>query len=310
MTGRDTGQFENDATPQAEHVNDTDAFLDSLGRGVDPSDGADPLAGLFLDLRAEVEQPMPDAPSVEHVSAPKLTAIDGGRAEATAKRRTFGGSASPKQMNPWAAGLIGAAAASALVVGGGVAFLDLGQGSSLREPSTSMSSGNTAAIELASTLEEIEVASQGGDADYLEQLLIQARELVDAMAVNNADAQPAEEHVQREEKPAEPPHTVTETVTVAVTVTQTETVNQPVPSSQTGTPSSSTPTPTQSGQPGQPGTPGHAQDSQSSQPESQPGQPGQPSPGHSAPQNPQPDGQPNHPGGVTVPPVVPAVPGQ
>ena len=309
MTGRDKGQFDNDAT-QVEHVNDTDAFLDALGRGVDPSDGEDPLAGLFLELRAEVEQPMPDAPNVEHVSAPKLTAIDGGRTEATTTRRTSGGSAPRKQMNPWAAGLIGAAAASAMVVGGGVAFLDLEQDSALLETSTSMSPNNTAAIELASTLEEIQVASQGGDADYLEQLLIQARELADAMAANGANTQPAEEHVKREEKPAEPPHTVTETVTVAVTVTQTETVKQPVSSSHTATPSPSTPTSTQPGQSGQPGESGQSQDQQSPQPESQPGQPGQQQPGQGAAQNPQPEGQPGHPGSVTVPPVVPATPGQ
>ena len=310
MTGRDKGQFDNDAT-QVEHVNDTDAFLDALGRGVDPSDGEDPLAGLFLELRAEVEQPMPDAPSVEHVSAPKLTAINGGRTEATTKRRTSGGSAPRKQMNPWAAGLIGAAAASAMVVGGGVAFLDLEQDSALLETSTSMSPNNTAAIELASTLEEIQVASQGGDADYLEQLLIQARELAEAMAADGANTQPAEEHVKREEKPAEPPHTVTETVTVAVTVTQTETVKQPVSSSQTVSPSPSTPTSAQPGPSGQPGEPGQSQDQQSPQPDGQPGQPGQPSqPGQGAAQNPQPEGQPGHPGSVTVPPVVPTTPGQ
>ena len=35
-----------------------DAFLDELARGVDPSDGADELAGLLLGLKAEVEAPI------------------------------------------------------------------------------------------------------------------------------------------------------------------------------------------------------------------------------------------------------------
>ena len=55
-------------TPNAEQLQpliDDDAFLTELSLGNDPSDGADELAALFLELREDVERPMPAAPVVE-----------------------------------------------------------------------------------------------------------------------------------------------------------------------------------------------------------------------------------------------------
>ena len=41
-----------------------DVFLTELSRGVDVSDGEDPLADLFLALRDEVESDMPPTPAL------------------------------------------------------------------------------------------------------------------------------------------------------------------------------------------------------------------------------------------------------
>ena len=41
-----------------------DVFLTELSRGVDVSDGEDPLADLFLALRDEVESDIPPAPAL------------------------------------------------------------------------------------------------------------------------------------------------------------------------------------------------------------------------------------------------------
>ena len=50
---------------QLQPLIDDDAFLTELSLGNDPSDGADELAALFLELREDVERQMPAAPKVE-----------------------------------------------------------------------------------------------------------------------------------------------------------------------------------------------------------------------------------------------------
>ena len=47
---------------QLQPLIDDDAFLTELSLGNDPSDGADELAALFLELREDVERQMPAAP--------------------------------------------------------------------------------------------------------------------------------------------------------------------------------------------------------------------------------------------------------
>ena len=44
-----------------------DVFLTELSRGVDVSDGEDPLADLFLALRDEVESDMPPTPALANL---------------------------------------------------------------------------------------------------------------------------------------------------------------------------------------------------------------------------------------------------
>lgn len=127
----------------------SDAFLDALSRGQDPSAGTDPLAGVLLALKDDVERPMPETPSV--TTAPDV-----------APRR---------RMSPWVSGLIGAAAASAAIVGGGALFYNPG----------AAPGDETTMVELATTLDELEVASENGDQEAAKGLLEQARHLVAEM---------------------------------------------------------------------------------------------------------------------------------
>lgn len=246
MTRRANGQSDDAVTTQFESVGKTDAFLDALARGEDPSGGKDPLAALFLELRDEVERPMPDAPQLSQ--APELASIGGGVSH-------------PKRMNPWAAGLLGAAAASALLVGTGMALFHATPDSPLWGPSTAVFKDRAAAIELASTLEEIEVASQEGDADYLAQLVNQARALVDSMVPAGSSADGRDNGLPREGNPAD----ASRTITVTVTVTPTEAAPQPPVSTQPATPSSAAPS--------SPQAPASSQQPQPSQPQPT-GQPG------------------------------------
>lgn len=127
----------------------SDAFLDTLSHGQDPSAGTDPLAGVLLALKDDVERPMPETPSV--ATAP----------DAAPRRR----------MSPWVSGLIGAAAASAAIVGGGALFYNPGPAPA----------DETTMVELATTLDQLEVARESGDQEAAKGLLEQARQLVAEM---------------------------------------------------------------------------------------------------------------------------------
>lgn len=133
---------------------ETDAFFDALARGEDPSAGSDDVAGLLLALKDDVERPMPEPPSIEL------------------------GDASRARMNPWAAGLIGAAAASAAIIG---------TGAMLYEPAPG-GHDDTTMIELATTLDELEVARESGDDEAARGLIEQARGLVASMKNAPRDA--------------------------------------------------------------------------------------------------------------------------
>ena len=54
-------------TRQDDHMEEfarSDAFFDALMLGDDPSAGTDPLAAALLDLKADVDRPMPPAPQL------------------------------------------------------------------------------------------------------------------------------------------------------------------------------------------------------------------------------------------------------
>lgn len=240
-------------TTQFTAVDSDDAFLTALSRGEDPSAGADPLAGLFLAMRSDVERPMPGAPLIDAaditpadtaaaaaapapVAAP--AANDGAAdelARARARRAAAAGGAHEarstrgvkrskgvKKMNPWVSGLVGAAAGAAVIAGSGVALYNATPGSPLWGPSKAIFGDRAAVVELASTLDQLEVASQAGDSDHVNTLLQQARSLVGSLSSPAGKANSTDES----EPATETPRTTTVTVTVTVTTTP-EAKNEP-----------------------------------------------------------------------------------
>lgn len=160
--------FERDVerdTTSREELMETEAFIAALSRGEDPSRGNDPLAGVLLALRDDVERPAPAAPTVtSEPSEPTVPQEDRGAEvvsldQARAKRY---------RTNPWVAGLVGAAAASVAIVG---------VGSMLYTPEPS----GTTMVELASTLDDLEAANKSGDEEAARTLLDQAQLLIDEM---------------------------------------------------------------------------------------------------------------------------------
>lgn len=147
--------------PGMEDFAESDAFFDALALGDDPSAGTDPLAAALLDLKDDVDRPMPPAPQLAEAgeAAANVASLDAARA-ARPKRR----------VSPWLSGLIGAAAATVVCVGTGAALFDQGG-----------SEQDTTVVELATTLDELEAANQSGDAEAARTLLEQARELVASM---------------------------------------------------------------------------------------------------------------------------------
>lgn len=240
---------------------DDDAFLTALSHGDDPSDGTDPLAALFLELRSDVNRQVPPAPVVA------TDPSDGEGPTPGADAPHASGSATPidrarsrrggRATSPWTAGLIGAAAATALVVGTGAALYGATPGSPLWGPATAVFGDRAAAVELASTLEDLEAANASGDTDHARHLIDQARELVGAMNAGSrgdgrerdggrgAEATTANgERTQESKAPAAPGEssspqageTVTERVTETVTVSVT-------PEAEPGTPRPAQPGP-------------------------------------------------------------------
>ncbi|MEH0146567.1 hypothetical protein V6D40_02660 [Corynebacterium sp. Q4381] len=298
MTRRADEHHEEDATTQFAPVDGTDALLDALARGEDPTHGADPLAGLLLAMKRDIERPMPEEPSVDAVEPEPAEPISlaeqrtkraqtgvGGMGEAAGRRQAT----SPKRtrMNPWAAGFIGAAAASALIAGSGAALYNATPGSPLWGASTAVFGDRAAAVELASTLKEIEVASQAGDSDYLAQLLQQANRLVESMnPVPGPGEGSADDDAARDgERPA------TVTVTVTVSPEQERPAQPDKPAQQEpaapANPSAAQPAPSshQAPQPAQPAQPTQPQQPAPSAQQSQPAQPQSPTNQGQASQN-------------------------
>lgn len=225
---RESGE---DITNQLAPLIEDDEFLTALSRGEDPTGGEDPLAGLLLELRGDVEKQMPPAPVIE--GAEELPAVI---PMSTRRRRT----------GPLLHGLIGAAAATVAIVGVGAALTSTGLiGTSVSENST--------AVELASTLDELDRSTANGDEDSTRELLEEARRLVGkldaadtksatrstaprASTVTVTATAPAPEPSSAEPAPAET-ITVTEaaptpeqpTVTQYATVTETVVRENPLP---------------------------------------------------------------------------------
>lgn len=222
-----------DIAAQLQPLVDDDAFLTELSLGNDPSAGDDPLAALFLELRDEVEAPMPPAPVVEGADQePEVISL------AAARRRR-------RVSPPWASGLIGAAAATVLLAGGsGAVIYNAGPGSPLHGLNESVfgKSQDAAEVELASSLEEMQDKVAQGDIEGARAVLSDTRKkLKDPSPEVVAKLEAAEKRLeqQRSQKitvtvtvtppPASdaPPSSTAEPGTVTQTLVQTETVQAP-----------------------------------------------------------------------------------
>jgi len=209
---------------QLQPLIDDDAFLTELSLGNDPSDGADELAALFLELREDVERQMPAAPKVEGADLePEVISLSSAR-----KRR--------RRNRPLMSGLIGAAAATVLIAGSGAAIYNAGPGSPLYGMNQSLfSSSDDAFVELASTLEEMDAAAASGDLAGTRALLEEARNLA---ARAQGDRRAAESEASEASRASRANKANTTTVTETVRAPETS------PKSQTPEPSATTETET------------------------------------------------------------------
>ncbi|WP_288866330.1 hypothetical protein [uncultured Corynebacterium sp.] len=232
--------------PGMDEFASSDAFIDALSRGDDPSGGADPLAAALLELKADIDRPLPPAPQLDAGQSPagNVASLEAAR---DAKRK--------RQLSPWLAGLMGAAAATAISVGTGTT--PFGQGA--QDDST--------VVELATTLDELEVASQRGDEAATRDLLEQARGLVASMKDRQHRAGKGDD--------SEAVATVTTTVTSTVTTTSSQVPDELTPAQQPTQAPQTPARPTQPEQPEQSGQPAQ-------RPSAQPGRTsatGSPTPG-------------------------------
>lgn len=247
----------------------SDDFLTAVSQGIDPSGGSDQLAALLLQLRAEVEAPMPAAPDVVGTTTsqadpvaretafgetPAPTSLDERRAARGRHSRAEDREARRFRTNPWLAGLVGAAAATVFVAGTGAALYNATPESALWGASKAVFGDRTSSVEFASALDEIDSKTQSGDIAGARVLIEQLRDSVKqdrtdrvkrldrggGQAVPNTSSTVTASPTQKpEEKPADAPGASTVTVTPApVTETVTVTETAPAPGGQ-GTDASS-----------------------------------------------------------------------
>lgn len=220
-----------DIAAQLQPLVDDDAFLTELSLGNDPSAGDDPLAALFLELRDEVEAPMPPAPIVEGADhEPEVISL------AAARRR--------RRVSPWASGLIGAAAATVLLAGSGAVVYNAGPGSPLHGLNESIfgTTQDAAEVELASLLEAMQDKVAQGDIEGARAVLSDTRKkLKDPSPEIAAKLEAAEKRLEQQRsqkttvtvtvtpKASDAPSSAAEpgTVTTTQTLVQTETVQAP-----------------------------------------------------------------------------------
>ncbi|MCS5478537.1 hypothetical protein NYP18_02595 [Corynebacterium sp. YIM 101645] len=203
-----------DVTSQLQPLVDDDAFLTELSRGVDPSDGTDELAALFLELRDDVEKQMPPAPLIEGADKePEVVSL--------ASRRRG------RQGRPFLSGIIGAAAATLVIAGSGSLLYNATPDSPLWGLSSTLFSDRATVVELAGALEEIDSRAAEGDMDGTRALLEEARRLLaDATVERQAPQQAPRVTTTTVIPPVEPAPPVTRepaTETVTETSVQTET---------------------------------------------------------------------------------------
>lgn len=246
---------------QLKQLFEDDEFLSALSRGVDPSEGEDALAGLLLDMNKEVNADMPATPDlsvllpvVEEGSADADpgttefapitvsentddadTIVGGGavvplgaRRDKRARRGSApsGGGVNRRKSHPFLHGLVGAAAATLVIAGGGTAIYNADADSPLYGLSTSLfgKTDTPSVVELASTLEEVDSRTASGDVEGARELLEQARTMLATM-----------DERQRNTRATNAPAPLPTTQTVTATVTQVETPEPPAPETTTET---------------------------------------------------------------------------
>ncbi|BAU95002.1 hypothetical protein N24_0740 [Corynebacterium suranareeae] len=152
------------------------------------------------------------------------------RREKRAKRgtksaHTLDSSTSQRRSHPFLHGLVGAAAATLVIAGGGAAVYNADESSPLYGMNQQFfgNQDSPSVVELASTLEEVDSRTASGDVEGARALLEQARAMLDSMDNRRA---PAEEVPVTQPAPA--PETLTATVTETASpeppVTETQTV--------------------------------------------------------------------------------------
>lgn len=219
MTDRREG---NGMSEQFNELFGTDAFLDDLSRGIDPSQGRDPLAEMFLELHQEVNAPMPAAPNLDDL-LPEAPADD---LAARRERKRRG-------VSPLMSGLVGAAAATLLIAGGGGAIYNAGPTSPLWNAKIALFGEHAAVVDLASALQEVDQLHAKGDVDGAMKLLDRARALADA--VNARDRESTQKAIaELEARASQTPATVTQsaphaTETSTVTMSNSETSSTSTP---------------------------------------------------------------------------------
>lgn len=210
----------NDSTEQFDELFGADAFLDDLARGIDPSEGRDPLAELFLELHQDVHAPMPAAPSVDDL-LPLVEPTSAAGSDDLAARRER----KRRGVSPWMSGLVGAAAATLVIAGGGGAIYNAGPDSALWNAKVAMFGEHAAVVDLASALQEVDQLHADGDVEGAMRLLDRARALADA--VNARDRASTQRAIaELEARTVQVPTTVVETAT-PTTATSTVTSAQP-----------------------------------------------------------------------------------
>ena len=205
----------------------SDAFIDALLLGDDPSAGTDPLAAALLNLKADVDRPMPPAPQLHAEDAAGNAAENAQPSGNVASLEDKRAEKAKRRVSPWLSGLIGAAAATVVCVGTGAVLFGSGA-----------ADDDTTVVELATTLDELEVASESGDEESARVLLEQARGLV-------ATIKEREHRTVRGGAAATVTKTVTEATTVPAQDTSTE---RPTPEQAPAVPAPPAQQPTQAPQ--------------------------------------------------------------
>lgn len=153
------------------------------------------------------------------------------RRDKRAKRNAGGAhaasaSASQRKSHPFLSGLVGAAAATLVIAGGGAAVYNADENSPLYGMNQQLfgNQDTPSVVELASTLEEVDSRTASGDVEGARALLEQARAMLDGMAPPSKEPPEATPPGESEPGTQTMTATVTESASPEPPVTETQTV--------------------------------------------------------------------------------------